>query len=82
MRTTLIMLCGLGLAACAPSEPRSALYFEANIEEARAVVVGCRTGSVRGDECPNADYALQRAESRERGRRFLGDGKAYTPGRQ
>ncbi len=79
MRISGIMLLGLGLSACAPSEPRSALYFEANLDEARAVVAGCRDGSIRGDECPNADQAVKRAESRERGRRFLGNGKAYTP---
>ena len=73
------MLLGLGLSACGPSEPRSVQFFEANLDEARTIVAACRDGSVRGGECANADYAVTRAESRERSRRFFGDGKAYTP---
>ncbi|EZP83114.1 hypothetical protein BV97_01217 [Novosphingobium resinovorum] len=79
MRMTMILFAGFGLSACAPSEPRSTQFFEANLDEARMIVAGCRDGSVRGGECANADYAVQRAESRERSKGFFGDGKAYTP---
>lgn len=79
MRTAIVMLLGLGLSACAPSEPRSTQFFEANIDEARTVVAGCRDGSVRGDECTNAEHAVIKIESRDRRKRFYGDGKAYTP---
>lgn len=79
MRKINMVLIGLCLGGCAPSEPRSTQFFEANLEEARNVVAGCQDGSVRGDECTNADYAVKRAENRERKKRFYGDGKAYTP---
>ncbi|MBW8297270.1 MAG: hypothetical protein K0M74_16040 [Sphingopyxis sp.] len=64
---------------CGRAEPRRQLYFEAHIDEAREIVEGCRDGSVRGDECTNAERALSRNEAKERSKRFLGDGKAYTP---
>jgi len=65
-----------GLAGCAPSEPRSTQFFEANIDEARALVAGCREGSVRGGECTNAEQAVIKIECRECRKRFYGDGKA------
>lgn len=73
-----VIVC-LTASACAPAEPRSQQYFEAHIDEARQIVEGCRDGSVRGGECDNADRAVQRAEAKERSKRFLGDGKAYSP---
>lgn len=67
------------LASCSAPEPRSQYYFEDHLDEARQVVAGCRDGSVRGGECDNADTAVQKAEAKERKKRFFGDGKAYTP---
>lgn len=67
------------LAACGQTEPRSQQYFESHLEEAQQIVDGCRDGTVRGGECDHADRAVQRAEAKERSKRFFGDGKAYTP---
>lgn len=72
MRHSAILLLGLSLSACGQSEPRSTQYFEANLDEARKVVADCRAGSTRGDECTNADVAVQTVEGRERFKRFLG----------
>lgn len=72
-------LLGISVAACSQAEPRSQQYFEANIEEAREIVAGCTDGSVRGGECENADLAVRRADAKARTKKFLGDGKAYTP---
>lgn len=74
-----VIFIGTAIAGCSPSEPRSTQYFEAHVDEARQIVEGCRDGSVRGAECDNADIAVQTVEARERRKRFLGDGKAYTP---
>jgi hypothetical protein len=60
------------LAACGKAEPRSTAYFEAHLDEARELVAGCREGSVRGDECANADLAVQQADAKERFRKFRG----------
>lgn len=60
-------------AVQAQAEPRGTQYFAASLEEARQVVAGCRDGSVRGDECANADAAIVEAESKERFRRFRRD---------
>lgn len=79
MRNNFIVFLALSLSACGQSEPRSTQFFEANLDEARTIVAGCRDGSVRGSECENADYAVQRAENRERREKFWGDGKVYTP---
>src|SRR3546814_11825583 len=43
------------LAACTQATPRSSDYFAEHLEEARQVVAGCRDGTVRGDECANAN---------------------------
>lgn len=67
------------VAGCAPAEPRGRQYFDAHIDEARQLVEGCRDGSVRGAECDNAEHAVIRADARARSKKFLGDGKAYTP---
>ncbi|MGL4291828.1 MAG: hypothetical protein ACRCVA_36080 [Phreatobacter sp.] len=55
-----------------PAAPRGMQYFAANLDEARQIVAGCQTGSVRGDECANAEQAIQAAEGRERFKRFMG----------
>ncbi len=60
------------LAACGKAEPRSTQYFAAHLVEARQVVAGCKNGSVRGDECANADMAVQEADAKERFRKFRG----------
>ncbi len=60
------------LAACGKAEPRGTAYFEAHLDEARKLVAGCREGSVRGDECANADLAVQQADAKERFRKFRG----------
>ncbi len=75
------VLVALSIAGCAQSEPRSTQYFDAHIDEARQIVGGCRDGSVRGEECDNAERAVKTVAAKERTKRFLGDGKAYTPDR-
>lgn len=54
-------------------QARGTQYFEANIEEARQVVAACRDGTVRGDECANAETAVITVESKQRFRRFRED---------
>jgi hypothetical protein len=58
--------------AAAPSEARGTQYFAANLDEARRIVGGCRDGSVRGDECVNAERAVTEAEGRDRFKKFMG----------
>lgn len=60
------------LTACGKAEPRSTQYFAAHLDEAREVVTGCKDGSFRGDECTNADMAVQEADAKERFRKFRG----------
>jgi hypothetical protein len=57
----------------APEAPRGIQYFLAHIDEARQVVAGCQAGSVRGDECANAEQAVVEAEGRERFKKFMGN---------
>jgi hypothetical protein len=52
--------------------PRGTQYFAAHLDEARQIVAGCQTGSVRGDECANAEQAVMAAEARDSVKRFLG----------
>lgn len=54
-------------------EPRGTPYFAAHLKEARQVVAGCADGSVRGDECSNAEQAVVEAEGRDRFKRFMGN---------
>lgn len=79
MRTQIISIAIVALGACAQTEPRAEQYFSAHLDEAKQVVAGCAAGTVRGDECRNAEIAVSRAKAKERTKRFLGDGKAYTP---
>lgn len=72
MRSTILFAACAALAACGQSEPRSTVYFEAHPDEARRIVAGCKDGTVRGDECANADIAVQTLDGRERMRRFMG----------
>jgi len=54
------------------SEARGTQYFEANIEEARSVVAQCAAGTVRGQECANAEVAIVETEGKERFDAFMG----------
>lgn len=60
-------------APATAAQARGTQYFEANIDEARQVVAGCRDGSVRGGECANAEEALIKVDAAERRKRFLGN---------
>lgn len=57
----------------ASGEPRGKPYFAAHLDEARQVVAGCADGSVRGDECSNAEQAVAESEGRDRLKRFMGN---------
>lgn len=57
----------------APPTPRGTQYFATNLGEARRIVAGCQDGSVRGDECANAEQAVIEAEGRDRLKRFTGN---------
>lgn len=60
-------------AAPASAAPRGTQYFAAHLGEARQVVAQCAEGSVRGDECANAEQAVIEAEGRDRLKRFMGN---------
>lgn len=64
---------GPTLPPTAVAQARGTQYFEANIDEARQVVAGCRDGSVRGGECANAQEAIIKVDAAERRKRFLGN---------
>lgn len=75
----LIMSPGMAIAGNAasvtvppPAAARGTQYFAANLDEARQIVAGCQTGSVRGDECVNAEQAILSAEGRDRFKHFMG----------
>lgn len=74
-----LLFVALPFSACSQNEPRSQLYFDAHVDEARQIVEGCRDGSVRGEECSNAARAVSKVDAKEKAKRFWGDGKAYTP---
>lgn len=69
------MVMTVGLAAAAPTEvaPRATQYFAAHLDEARRVIAGCQSGSVRGAECDNAGQAVTEAEGKERFKKFMGN---------
>jgi hypothetical protein len=62
----------LALAGCVKQEPHSKQYFDAHLDEARQIVASCRDGAARGDECSNADLAVQEADAKEHLKRFFG----------
>ena len=69
----MLAIAGLAtLSACAEPEPRSVQYFEANLDEARDVVQSCTAGDMRGDECSNANVAVETAEGKAKFERFRG----------
>lgn len=57
----------------APVEPRGKQYFAAHLDEARQVMAQRAEGTVRGDECFNADMAVTEADGRARHKRFFGN---------
>lgn len=56
----------------AAAESRGKPYFAAHLEEARQILTQCAEGSVRGDECFNAEMALTEADAQARHKRFFG----------
>ena len=60
-------------AAPAATEPRGKQYFAAHLDEARQIMTQCAEGSVRGDECSNAEQAVVEADGRARHKRFFGN---------
>jgi hypothetical protein len=58
--------------AVLPSGAHGPQYFSAHIDKVRRVVAGCRHGSVRGDECANAQEAVTEAGGRDRFKKFMG----------
>lgn len=72
MKRIWILAAVASLGACTSPEPRSTQYFEAHPEEAKAIVEACRTGAQRGDECANAEVAVETAKGKARMKRFLG----------
>lgn len=65
----------LATPAAAPevAGPRGKPYFAAHLDEARQVLAQCVKGSVRGDECFNAEIAVTEAGGRARHKRFFGN---------
>ena len=64
---------GASMPTAAPvPTTRSTLYFAANLDEARRIVAGCKDGSVRGDECANAEQAVTQVEGQSRFKKFMG----------
>lgn len=55
------------------AEARGTQYFAAHLDEARQVVAQCADGSVRGEECANAQAAVTEAEGRARFKKFMGN---------
>ncbi|WP_294138492.1 hypothetical protein [Sphingomonas sp.] len=60
-------------AVASPAAARGTQYFAANLDDARRIVAGCKDGSVRGDECANAEAAVVEAEGRDRFKTFTGN---------
>ncbi|RIV86343.1 hypothetical protein D2V17_09630 [Aurantiacibacter xanthus] len=61
------------IAASAKAGPRGKQYFAAHLDEARHVQAQCAEGTVRGDECFNAEMAAVEADGRARSKRFFGN---------
>lgn len=72
LRLASVLAVAVVLGGCGKAEPRGTQYFEEHLDEARKIVADCRDGSVRGDECTNADLAVQQADAKERFRKFRG----------
>jgi len=67
------IVAGPPAAVAALAAPRGTQYFTAHVDEARQIVAQCAEGSVRGDECANAEQAVTEAEGRERFKKFMGN---------
>lgn len=61
----------VALAGCTNQEPRSKQYFDGHLDEARELMAGCKDGATRGEECDNEDLAVQKADAKERLKRFF-----------
>lgn len=60
-------------ASSAAAGPRSKQYFAAHLNEAQQAMEQCADGSLRGDECFNAEMAVTEANGRARHKRFFGN---------
>ncbi|SCW50300.1 hypothetical protein SAMN02927924_00993 [Sphingobium faniae] len=58
--------------AATSAEPRGKQYFAAHPDEAHQILAGCMDGSVRGEECFNAEMAVVEADGRARHKKFFG----------
>lgn len=56
-----------------PAEPRAVEFFAAHLDEARQILAQCMEGSVRGDECFNAEMAVTEADGRAQHKKFFGN---------
>jgi len=56
-----------------PSVARGTQYFATHLDEARQIVAQCADGTVRGDECSNAEQAVAEEDGRARFRKFMGN---------
>lgn len=78
LRPLIVPVQGTGIAAVPPADapvaaaPRAKQYFAAHLDEARQVMAQCAAGSVRGDECSNAEQAVVEADGRTRFKKFMG----------
>lgn len=59
-------------AVSAPAGPRAKSWFAAHLDEARQIMAQCAEGSVRSEECFNADMAITEADATARHKRFFG----------
>jgi hypothetical protein len=55
------------------AEARGTQYFVAHLDEAQRIVAQCADGSVRGEECVNAQAAITEADGRARFKKFMGN---------
>lgn len=67
-----VLAAAQGMTGCGKAEPRSTQYFAEHLDEAREIVARCGDGSMRGEECANANLAVEEADAKERFRRFRG----------
>lgn len=61
------------MAPVATAAARGTQFFATHLDEARQIVMQCAEGSVRGDECANAEEAIIEADGRDRFKRFMGN---------
>ena len=68
-RVALTLLVCAEMVGCS-AQPRSASFFAAHLDAAKAVVADCRTAAHRGPECENAEAAVASAARDARMREF------------